>query len=103
MSDIEKQFMKTLRLNMLELMNYSKIRRNKKRFSIVDVYNQVESIYVVSERKPEEEEIQVALNYLLGRSLIDKHPMGDVFVHSITDKGRELLGLIYDGDDTAVI
>ena len=103
MGIMERQFRKNLRLNMLELMNYSKTRKNKKRFSIADVCQQLESIYLVSSRKPKIDEINVAMKYLIDRSLIDNHPMGDVMVHTITDKGRELLKLIAEGDDTAII
>jgi predicted transcriptional regulator len=98
-----KQFMKTLRLNMLELMNYSKIRKNKKKFSVDDIFFQLHSIYQLSGRKPNPTEIIDALEYLERRSLIEASPLGDVDVHSITNKGRDLLRKLSEGDETAVI
>ena len=98
-----KQFMKNLRLNMLELMNYSKIRKNKKSFSVDDIFFQLHSIYQLSDQKPNPTEIIDALEYLERRSLIETNLLGDVDVQSITNKGRDLLRKLSEGDETAII
>jgi hypothetical protein len=97
------EFEKTLRLNLLEIVNYSKIRKNRKRYSLVDILNQINAIYQVTDNKPETEQIADAIDYLLQRSLIEVTEVGEVDMFYISEKGRELLQMIAEGDDTAII
>ncbi|MDH5645389.1 MAG: hypothetical protein OEZ01_05250, partial [Candidatus Heimdallarchaeota archaeon] len=96
-------FTSTLRLNILEMTDYGKNRLNRKKYSIVDFYHQLENIYQFADQKPTKEDIENALQYLIDRSLLDKLEMGDVFVYAINEEGRELLQLLNEGDDTAII
>ena len=100
---MERQFLKTLRLNILELMNYSKVRKNRKRLSDRDVLGQIHGIYQLAERKPTALEIGDSMVYLLNRNLIEESQMGEVPMYHMTEDGRELLKGIYEDDDTAII
>jgi hypothetical protein len=97
------EFEKTLRLNLLEIVNYSKIRKNRKRYSLADILNQINAIYQVSNKKPDIEQIADAMDYLLQRSLIEVTEVGEVDMFYISEKGRDLLQMIAEGDDTAII
>ncbi|MHA2027878.1 MAG: hypothetical protein ACW99A_00185 [Candidatus Kariarchaeaceae archaeon] len=100
---MKDSFEKTLRLNILELLNYNKSRRLRKKLSDLDILGQLHSIYSVSERKPSGKEVGNSIIYLLDRNLIKELEMGDVSVYTMTRQGKELLQGIYDGDDTAII
>ncbi|MCH8906631.1 MAG: hypothetical protein IH840_06040 [Candidatus Heimdallarchaeota archaeon] len=99
----DRQFIKTLRLNILELMTSSKIRKNKKKVSDVDILGQIHIIYTISQRKPTGVEVGEAIIYLLDRRLIEELPLGDVSVYAMTDEGKRVLTGIYDEDDTAFL
>jgi hypothetical protein len=100
---MDKSFEKTLRLNILELLNYNKSRKLMKKLSDLDILGQLHTIYSVTGRKPSGKEVGEAIIYLLDRNLVKELEMGDVSVYAMTRQGRELLQGIYDGDDTAVI
>ena len=97
------QFESSLRLNLLEIMNYSRTRKNRKRHSIADILGQLHSVYQVSEDKPSVLQIADAVQYLLERELIEETMVGEVEMYYISDDGRELLQQIAEGDDTAII
>ncbi|OLS26479.1 MAG: hypothetical protein HeimC2_14960 [Candidatus Heimdallarchaeota archaeon LC_2] len=96
-------FIKTLRLNILELLNYQKSRKLMKKLSDMDVLGQIHVIYSVSETKPSGVEVGEALIYLLDRNFIKELPLGGITVFAITEEGKKLLRGIYDGEDTAII
>ncbi|MHA2501589.1 MAG: hypothetical protein ACXAE3_01770 [Candidatus Kariarchaeaceae archaeon] len=96
-------FESTLRLNMLEIVNYSKSRKNRKRYSLADILGQLHSVYQLSESKPSPLEIADAIEYLKDRGLIEETMVGDVEVYYINTNGRDLLQRISEGDDTAII
>ncbi len=94
---------KSLRLNILEMLNYNKSRKLRKKISDLDILGQLHSIYALSDKKPTGKQVGAALIYLLDRKLVNELELGDVSVYAMTRKGKELLQGIYDGDDTAVI
>jgi hypothetical protein len=96
-------FESTLRLNMLEIVNYSKSRKNRKRYSLADVLGQLHSVYQLSDKKPSPLEIADALEYLKDRGLVEETILGSVEMYYINDQGRDLLQRISEGDDTAII
>lgn len=100
---MKESYQKTLRLNVLEMLNYNKSRKLRKKLSDLDILGQLHSIYSLSDIKPTGREVGEALIYLLDRKLIDELELGDVSVYAMTRQGKELLQGIYDGDDTAVI
>ena len=100
---MSKPFIKTLRLNILELLNYHKSRKLMKKLSDMDILGQINMIYSVSDTKPTGIQVGEALIYLLERKFVKELPLGGVTVYAITDDGKQLLRGIYDGDDTAII
>ena len=88
---------------MLEIVNYSKSRRNRKRYSLADVLGQLHSVYQLSEKKPTPLEIADAIEYLKDRSLIEETMVGAIEMYYINENGRDLLQRISEGDDTAII
>ena len=96
-------FLRTLRINILELLKPKKTNKIRKKLSDLDILGQLNTIYSVSERKPTGLEVGEAIIFMLDRNIIEEHPLGDVQVYAMTDKGVELLEAIYDGDDTAII
>lgn len=97
------QFESTLRLNLLEILDYSKTRKNRKRYSLADILGQLHSIYQLSEEKPTAENIADTIAYLLERELIEETMVGEVEMYYINNDGRDLLKRIAEGDDTAII
>ena len=96
-------YQSTLRLNLLEILDYGKNRKNRKRYSLADILAQLHSIYLVAYQKPETIQIADAIQYLLERSLIENVQVGDVEMYYINDQGRDLLERIGEGDETAII
>ena len=99
---MEESFDQMLRLNLLEMMNYSRTFQNRKRYSDADLMIQVDQLYQFAKQKPTFEDLHVAITFLLKRSLIDDMKMGDLYVYTITENGRETLTRIADGDDTVI-
>ena len=94
---------KSLRLNILEMLNYNRSRKLRKKMSDLDILGQLHSVYALSDKKPTGKQVGAALIYLLDRKLVDELELGDVSVYAMTSRGKELLQGIYDGVDTAVI
>lgn len=97
------QFESTLRLNLLEILDYSRVRKNRKRYSLADILGQLYSVYQLADDKPSAEEIADAVQYLTERELIEETMVGEVEMYYILDDGRDLLQRIAEGDDTAII
>lgn len=97
------QYNKTLRLNILEFLNYNKSSKLKKKLSDLDILGQIHMIYSVSGKIPSGKEVGESIIYLLDRDYIEELPLGDISVYAMTPRGKELLQGIYDGDDTAII
>lgn len=98
----EEDFSRTLRLNLLEMMNYSRTIKNIKRYSDADMMVQLESLYRFSHKKPSHEDLVGALIFLLKRNLLDVSQMGSIDMYSISERGRETLARVADGDDTVI-
>ena len=96
-------FFSTLRINILEMLTYSKVQKNKKRLSFADILNQVKTLYLISKKKPTAEEAKEALDFHLKRSYISQTAIGKVDMYSITERGRDILSRLDEEDDTVVI
>ena len=101
--EMKKQFYSTLRINLLEMLNYSRVNKIKKRVSVADVLNQIDILYQLVDYKPSVNEVEEALLFHLKRSYISKSTMGDIEVYSITERGRDIIRRLDDGDETVVI
>ena len=99
---MDENFDQMLRLNLLEMMNYSKTIQNTKMYSDADLMVQLDSIYRLASKKPEIEDFNKALKFLLTRSLVKSSKMGSIEVYSISELGRETLRRVADGDDTVI-
>lgn len=99
---MEENFDQMLRLNLLEMMNYSKTIQNTKRYSDADLMVQLDNLYRFAPKKPEIEDLDKALKFLLTRSLLNSSRMGIIDVFSISESGRDTLSRIADGDDTVI-
>ena len=100
---MKKQFYSTLRINLLEMLNYSRVNKIKKRVSIADVLNQIDILYQLVDYEPTVGEVEEALSFHLKRSYISKSMMGEIEVYSITERGRDIIRRLDDGDETVVI
>ncbi len=98
----EENFKSTLRLNLLEMLNYSRTIKNKKRYSDADLMVQLDNLYQFAEKKPDHKDLEQALIFLIKRSLIEDSKMGSIDVYSISERGRETLDRVADGDDTVI-
>jgi len=96
-------FDSTLRLNLLEILNYSRTRKNRKRYSLADILGQLQAVYQVSEDKPSAVQIADAVYHLVERNLIEETMVGEVEMYYINKEGRDLLQRIAEGDETAII
>lgn len=99
---MEENFEQMLRLNLLEMMNYSKIIQNTKMYSDADLMVQLDGLYRFAPKKPKVDDLEKALKFLLARSLLISSKMGIIFVYSISELGRDTLSRIADGDDTVI-
>ena len=100
---MKDQFSSTLRINILEMLTYSRVQKNKKRLSFADILNQISILYLVSKKKPTTEEVKEALDYHLKRSYCESNKVGKVEMYSITERGRDILARLEEDDDTVVI
>ncbi|MCY3413292.1 MAG: hypothetical protein INQ03_16760 [Candidatus Heimdallarchaeota archaeon] len=95
-------FDQMLRLNILEMLNSSKTILNIKRYSDADLMVQLEGLYRFAAKKPDQNDLMKAIDFLLQRSLVESSKMGVINVFAITEIGRETLSRIADGDDTVI-
>jgi hypothetical protein len=85
------------------MLSYSRVHKIKKRLSLADMLNQIDLLYKLVDTKPSVEVVEEALLFHMKRSYISKSMMGDIEVYSITERGKEILTRLGDGDETVVI
>ncbi len=100
---MDKNFQQSLRINILEFLYYPKNQKIKKTISFADIYSQLKTLYSLSPQKIDKDIVKEGLNFLLERSMCDVTMVGDVEMYYLTDKGRDVLKRLADGDETVVV
>lgn len=95
----EEHFQKMLRLNLLETFKPSAAVKNIKKFNVVDIEAKIKPLYMFAKRKATISEIMRAVHELEKNGYLEKTRIEDMDYWSMSDKGKDTLQLISEGED----